>query len=564
MGAVVGGQLRPTVVWVLALLLAGAASAAWAAGPLQGSVRVEAGRAVVALTIQSGFHINGPEPRDEFLVPTRLTVTPPAGTTVGAVSYPPPVERKLAFSPTPLLLYEGAITITAPLDGPASGPLRASVRYQACNDSTCLPPKTLELTAAQAAPAAAAPSAPSALAPDNQIAALVSKWGTPITLFWIFLGGIALNLTPCVYPLMSVTVSFFGGRTGAGSGRALGHAIVYALGICFTFATLGVAAALTGSLFGAALQQPLVLGGIAAVLVGLALSNFGLWQLRPPAALMQFAGRAGDGLAGAFFMGLTMGIVAAPCIGPFALGLLLYVGARQDVWLGFVMFLALGLGLGLPYVALAGAASRLRQLPKSGAWLLWMEHLFGFLLLAVALHFATPLCSATVVKLGWTILLITAGIVLGFLGANRSPVWRGLRAAVGAGAIVVGVAGWLRADAVPLIQWVPYSASAVADATAAGRPVLIDFQAAWCIPCREMDQTTFRDPAVVTAAGAWTMLRADVTAQDDAATTLMTRHRVVGVPTYVLLDGAGAEQRRFVGLVGAVDMVAALQDVPRG
>ena len=321
------------------VLLAGVA---WAEDPVRGTLKLDADKAVVEIAIAARFHINGHEPRDEFLVATVVDLKPPAGMTAGAVEYPKAIERKLSFSATPLLLYEGTVTFSAPLSGSGTGPVRATLRYQACDDSTCLPPKTLELTATRDQPAAAMPAQPiTASIADNQIAQLVERWGTPVTLFWIFLGGVALNLTPCVYPLISVTVSFFGGREHPGSGRAIGHAVLYALGICLTFTGLGVVAALTGSLFGAALQNPAVLGGVALLLVALSLSNFGVWQLRAPTALMQIAGRASEGASGAFFMGLTMGIVAAPCIGPFALGLLLYVGAHQDVWLGFVMFLAL-------------------------------------------------------------------------------------------------------------------------------------------------------------------------------------------------------------------------------
>ena len=130
---------------------------------------------------------------------------------------------------------------------PAAGgpPLRATLRYQACNDTTCLPPRTLELVAEQRA------AAPPAAGEGNAVADCVARWGWGATFLWVGLLGLALNLTPCVYPMISVTVAFFGGRTGAESTR-VGHALLYVLGICLTFSVLGVAAALTGSLFGAA------------------------------------------------------------------------------------------------------------------------------------------------------------------------------------------------------------------------------------------------------------------------------------------------------------------------
>jgi thiol:disulfide interchange protein DsbD len=319
-----------------------------------------------------------------------------------------------------------------------------------------------------------------------------------------------------------------------------------------------VAAALTGALFGAALQRPVVLGTIALLMAGLALGNFGLYHIRMPAGVMRFAGRGGEGAFGALFMGLTMGIVAAPCIGPMVAALLLYVGARQSVGLGFALFFALAVGMGAPYVGLAVAAGRLRRLPRGGPWLAWMEWLFGFLLLGLALHFATSLLPAMWVRVAWALLLASAGVVLGLLGPRARPGLRWLRAGAGVVVVAVGVSGLLVAEAESPIAWSPYSDEALTQAAADRRPVLIDFEAEWCLPCREMDRTTFRDPAVVRAASRFTMLRADVTAQDERAAALMERFRVPGVPTYVLLGPDGQERWRQVGFVPATELLRAL------
>jgi thioredoxin:protein disulfide reductase len=541
-----------------ALLLVAAALPVRAADdPVRARLEAGPAEAVTEVTIVPGWHINAHAPRDEFLIPTTLALHPPAGQTVGAVAWPAPVERTLAFSPgRPLLLYEGTVRLAAPLAGtPESGsPLRASLRYQACNDTTCLPPRTLELVAT-------APSRGATNGQGNAIADAVARWGWGVTFLWVGLLGLALNLTPCVYPMISVTVAFFGGRSGAESTR-IGHALLYVLGICLTFSLLGVVAALTGSLFGGAMQQPAVLWGIALLMVALALSNFGLYHLRMPSVLVRAAGRAGEGAVGAFFMGLTMGVVGAPCIGPIVAALLLYVGAQQSAALGFALFFTLGLGLGLPYLALAAAAGRLRRLPRSGAWLAWVERLFGFVLLGLALHFVTPLLPAGVVRVLWTALLVGAGIVLGFLGtvAGEPVGYHWARRLAGVAAIVVGLSGLARVEGDSPIIWMPFSEEAVTHATQSGRPVLIDFQAAWCLPCREMERTTFRDPAVVRATRDFAALKADVTAQDAHAEALMARWEVPGVPTYVILGPDGQERRRFVGFVPADRMLEALRE----
>jgi len=514
--------------------------------------------AVVEVTIASGWHVNAHTPRDEFLIPTTVTLAPPEGVHAGDVSYPPPVERKLAFGgDQKFLLYEGTVRMTAPLDGaPAAGagPLRAALRYQACDDSHCLPPRTLELTATSPTPVAAATTGAA-----DDVARWIDRWGYTLTFAWVLLLGVALNLTPCVYPLISVTVAFFGGSTAREHRHAVRRAIIYVLGICLSFSTLGVAAALTGSLFGAALQRPLVLASIAAMMVALAGSNFGLYQLRVPSPIMQRLGRVGEGDIGALFMGLTMGVVAAPCIGPVVVALLLFVGARQSAALGFALFFVLGLGMGAPYVALASVARRLRSLPRAGAWLEWVERLFGFLLLGLALYFVAPVVPDAWERAAVAVLFVTAGVVLGFLPPATPPAMRWPRRAIGVALVAFALVGLLGAETRSPIVWTPFSDDALARAVAAGKPSLIDFEAEWCLPCREMDKTTFRDPAVVRAASRVATFKVDVTAADDRANDLMSRYNVAGVPTYVLLDPDGHEKRRFVGFVHVPEMVQALE-----
>ena len=150
------------------------------------------------------------------------------------------------------------------------------------------------------------------------------------TLFGIFAGGIALNLTPCVYPLIPITVSYFGGRSGEGHGRLLVHGACYIGGLAVTNSVLGVTAALTGGLMGALLQNPFVLGGVAAILLFFATSLFGFWELRLPHRLTQAASKSYTGYFGTLFMGITVGVVAAPCIGPFVLGLLTWVAGTGN------------------------------------------------------------------------------------------------------------------------------------------------------------------------------------------------------------------------------------------
>ena len=555
---------RPIARGLLAVLVLLVTDARAAEEVVTGTLSVSEGQAVVEMTVSPGWHVNAHDPPDDFLVPTTLTVRPPDGMRASEVVYPEPVERRLAFGgERPLRLYAGRVRFTARLDGtpaPNAGPLRAALRYQACNDSRCLPPRTLELVA-PGGPASAARAGELGVGPSEiRVGDWIESSGYALTFLWVAFLGLALNLTPCVYPLISVTVAFFGGATGA-AGRPVVRALAYVLGICLTFSGLGVAAALTGSMFGAALQRPAVLTTIALILVLLAAGNLGLYTLRVPAPLMRRAGRVGEGVLGAFFMGLTMGIVAAPCIGPIVVALLLFVGARQSVALGFALFFTLAVGMGTPYVALAAAAGRFRRLPRAGAWLEWIERAFAFLLLGLAVYFLAPLLRPATVRAAYAFVGVAAGIVLGFLsgGGRRTARWsRQL-----AGLVLVGVSlGWLiSADAGSPITWTPFSDDALARARAAGRPVLIDVGADWCLPCREMERTTFRDPAVVRAAAAFATFKIDATASDDRVQAILERFNVPGVPTYLLLDATGHERRRFIGIVAASELLGAMQEV---
>ncbi len=350
--------------------------------------------------IAAGWHVHSNTPPEPYLIPTVLTLTLPGGFAEAEIFYPPPEEKSFAFAPGLVLsVYEGKLGVAAGVEIPAdftesSFELIATLRYQACNDTTCLPPAkasaTIAVEVSDAAPVAVdetgAAATGSSVGGEEVFARWLAERGLLFTLLAVALLGLGLNLTPCVYPLISVTIAYFG-RQSSSRGTVAWLASLYVLGIALSFSALGVTAALSGGVFGGALQNPIVIVGIAAVMVVLALGSFGVYHLRPPTALMSWAGNTGSGAAGSLFMGLTMGIVAAPCVGPIVLGLLLFVGSSQDPWLGFMLFFSLALGMGAPYLLLAMAAGSIKKLPRSGEWLLWTERLFGCILLALAAYF---------------------------------------------------------------------------------------------------------------------------------------------------------------------------------
>ena len=382
--------------------------------------------------------------------------------------------------------------------------------------------------------------------PLQWLSDLIHQHGVWVGLPAVFLGGLALNLTPCVYPMIPVTLAFFSGQASGAWGRAAMLAGCYVLGISLNYAFLGMVAAQTGVLFGSWLQSPIVLIWIALAVVSLALSMFGLYEIRLPRAIANRLGSASTGRWGAFVMGVLVSFVAAPCIGPFLVGLLLLISQLHSPAIGFLLFFVLGIGMGLPSLFLAVAAGRIGQLPKAGEWLVWSKKALGVVLLGLALFFLRPLVSARMLGVAAAGLLAAAGMYLGWLERSRG---RGcwfpkIRRLVG-GLLLVSavVVVWPQPPAGSAVAWIPYSEAALEDAQRAHQPILIDIYADWCLPCVEMDHTTFRNPDVVRALDGVATMRVDATREvSPDGDQLLERYHVYGAPTVLFFDRSGKER----------------------
>ncbi len=378
------------------------------------------------------------------------------------------------------------------------------------------------------------------------IADIITQQGFGVGLIAVFFAGLALNLTPCVYPMIPVTLAFFSAQAEGKTRYTVQLALCYVLGISLSYAGLGFLASRTGALLGSWLQQPAVLIGIACVIVALSFSLFGFYELRPPRFLTNRLGAAGAGAPGALIMGLVVGVVAAPCVGPVLLSLFLLASRIDRPEVGFLLFFVLGLGMGLPYLVLALLTTRVSRLPKAGVWLVWSKKVLGCVLLGMAVYFVRPLIPDGALRPISALLAIAAGLYLGWLERSRAPghAFTAVRFLLGSALVVAGgVALVPSKPAAQSLQWMPYTERAFTAALDSGRPIVIDLYADWCIPCVELDHTTFRHPDVIRALAPIATLRVDATRElSQDAQALADAHELVGVPTVLFFDRAGNER----------------------
>lgn len=370
-------------------------------------------------------------------------------------------------------------------------------------------------------------------------------WGA-LGVAW--LGGVLTSLTPCVYPLIPITVAVFGAREARSRLQALALTLVYIAGMAVMFSFLGYAAASSGKVFGSFLANPWVLAGLGLFFVAMAASMFGAFEIALPQSLALRLNRVGGaGWGGAFAMGLVAGVIAAPCTGPVLASLLTVVATSGQPAFGFFLLFVYALGIGLPFLLLGGFSV---SLPKSGAWMEGVKSVFGIALLALALNYlkdALPGLRSALAGISLPALLgplaAFVGILLGaihlsFSGGLRDKVLKG----TGVALVVLGIFTRVSLGGGPAggIPWSNDLEAALARAQAEQKPVMIDFWAEWCAACKELDRFTFTDPAVQAEAERFVTVKIDGTIEDEAILAIYDRYGIQGLPTVLFLDSSGA------------------------
>ncbi len=462
----------------------------------------------VSFAIAEGYYMY----RERF----RFAAEPGSKAKLGTPQFPPGTRHKDEFFGE-VETYRKHVAIRVPVTDldRAEGPLRLTVTSQGCADvGVCYIPMDSKATiqlAAFTAPVAGTPVAPrtefTAQTSDFEIARLFESGG-PLLVLASFLGfGLLLAFTPCVLPMVPILSGIIVGEgRSLGKLRALLLSLAYVLGMAVAYALAGVAAAWSGTMLAAALQNAWVLGAFALVFVVLALSMFGLYELRLPGflhhPLTSAHGRlAGGKLASVAGMGAFSAIIVSPCVAAPLAGALLYISQTRDMALGGAALFTMALGMGIPLLVVGVSGGAL--LPKAGPWMVRVKQVFGVLLLAVA------------VWIVWPVLLPSGGST-----------------------------HFVRVNSVAELEHKLQSP---------GKPVLLDFYADWCVSCKEMEAFTFSDARVKPKMDGMLLLQADVTANTAEHKALLKRFHLFGPPGIIFFDAQGTEVKglRVIGYQNA-------------
>ncbi|MFL5428626.1 MAG: protein-disulfide reductase DsbD family protein [Myxococcales bacterium] len=361
----------------------------------------------------------------------------------------------------------------------------------------------------------------------------------------LFAAGVLTSLTPCVYPLIPITVSVFGARSREHRARSAALSAVYVGGIAVTYSSLGIFAALSGRAFGTALSSPWVVAVLAVFLLALAASMFGAFEMTLPASLeSRLSVVRGAGFAHAFGMGLVAGIIAAPCTGPVLAGVLTFVATSRSATLGFWMLFSYALGMGLLFFILGTTSLKL---PRSGAWMEAVKTVLGIALVAAAIGLLLPLLPkpGAIAVSPRTVMWIAASLAfaavlagalhLSFHGDAREKAFKAAALVLLLGAIGLRL-GWLGKPEAAEIAWLHDEKAALQLAQSTGKPLLVDFFADWCAACKELDESTFSDPTVKqTVMDRFVPLKVNGTEETDEVTRLYEKYGVPGLPTVLMM-----------------------------
>ena len=538
------------------------------------------GELTVTVLIAPGMHISDASNGMFAVVPD---VVP--GISCGVPLYPPGIRE------TYNTLYKEKVEVRVPVRtsddlNPGDYFLPLVVTVQQCGEAkgVCFPPEDVRVEAALTVSETPVAGGPGGKDVAGRVTDALER-GSIAAFLLVFLGGLLTSFTPCVYPMIPITVAVIGAQA---SGKRLSGFILslfYVLGVASTFSILGVTAAKTGSLFGAAMNHPAVLVLIAAIFFLMGLSMLGAFVMQmPPALASKLRGKKRPGFLGAFLTGILAGLIVSPCISPLLVVILTWVAKKGSLFLGFSLLFCFALGLGVLFVLIGTFSGALRSLPKTGIWMELIERGFGVLLVGLALVFLKPVLPAFLYTGLWAAALVFAGTFLGAFtpldpaGGTR----RKLAKATAVLCVVLGglllhsaVVGRMPKTALPVepepaaenvrepVAWMPSESEAFNRSRLTGMPVLIDFFAEWCAACCELDEKTWPDPLVRQRLTEYVPLKLDMTKRNETTRALQKKYNILGMPTVLILSPEGTERARFTGFQPAGEVAEFLESHAR-
>ena len=558
----------------------------------------------IVVEIDKGWHVNA-NPAGENLIATEVLLPEDAPhVTFGEVVYPAGEVMNLA-SLGLVPLYHDTITIGLEADLLQTAPIQPQtltfkLRYQACNDDVCLLPEELSVAVPLTVVGMEA-----IIQPINDAIFASIAFGTSsgsgedegalsraiaggqlwLAFLIVFAGGVLTSLTPCVYPLIPITVSILGVDESAGFLKSLLLAVVYVLGIVITYSILGVAVASTGAVFGQIMANPWVIGSISLILVTLGMSMLGAFEFRLPYALQNRLNTVGGaGYAGAFAMGTVAGVIAAPCTGPALAVVLTYIATTGSLVLGFwlmftyafgmgMLFIGYAVGMGLVFMGVRSFSGVLAALPRSGGWMYVLENLLGISVITLALYFLKDVVAPfqAFLQNSPQFFAIAGGFIIVGLWLsklnerfNSIPRPMQIRKACGVLLTVLGaymVVGGLQQPAGPQLDWVDTETAGLEIAKREEKLVMLDFYASWCAACNELDHKTYADPGVAAKLDNYVNVKLDFTRSSETTKALTEKYQIPGLPVVIFMDAEGTILKRFTGFVGPEEMLAILEEV---
>jgi thioredoxin:protein disulfide reductase len=448
----------------------------------------------VELNVQDGFFAYS----DRF----QLRVKKPMNTTVGELNISPIVEFDDTVSKKRKKGLKNTGTITTQIEFPKdlieeTKNIDFELTYIACTHKFCLTPRIINF------------SVPVDLVDQKKILEK-NEIGTTefiqkqiesnlvYALILLFFFGLLTSLTPCIYPLIPITLAILGTHEKRSQFQSFLISLSYVLGIGLTYALLGVVAAQTGQLFGSLISHPIVIIFMSLIFFLMGLSLLGLFEMRAPLFLQNKMNNlsGGKGYPSAFISGLFAGVIASPCVGPVLVGVLAYIAKTQNSLLGFILLFTFAMGFGVLFILLGTFSQLANRIPRSGAWMNSIKTILALCLFSLSFYYAWPLIK------------------------NQLPQKQHLQ---------------VESE----INWQPYSQPWIAKAKQEKRPIIIDFYADWCAACLELDEITFTKKSVIERSQNFIMLKVDATSPTDEIQALTSEYKVYGLPTILFIDSTG-------------------------